>query len=162
LEQGAPTKALTMLQAAYRAEADDAQVRQRYARALQANGKVDESIALLKSDGAGPRELRLAAELQSERGDPSGASESLARAIQAEPLDPTLRTKRAELLEKAGDAAAAAAERQLAALLESGGGPGDTAEGQPDESDALGALSLDELVASFAAKLPRGDRHVVS
>jgi tetratricopeptide (TPR) repeat protein len=161
LEQGAPTHALAMLQAAYRAESDDPQVRQRYARALQANGQVEESIALLRSDGAGPRELRLAAQLQSDRGDASGASESLARAIQAEPLDPTLRTKRAELLESMGDAAAARAERQLAALLE-GGSDGDTSEGQPAESDAVGALSLDELVASFAAKLPRGERHVVS
>ena len=161
LEANAPTRALTMLQAAYRAESDDPQVRHRYARALQANGQVDESIALLRGEDAGPRELRLAAQLQSERGDAQGASESLARAIQAEPLDPTLRGKRAELLEAMGDSAAAQAERRLAALLE-GGGPGDTAGGQPSEGDAVGALSLDELVASFAAKLPRGERHVVS
>src|SRR5262249_9609688 len=66
LDQGAPTLALGMLKAAYHAESDDPIVRQRYARALQASGQTDESLALLRGEGAGARELQLAAQIQNE------------------------------------------------------------------------------------------------
>jgi tetratricopeptide (TPR) repeat protein len=160
LDQGAPTLALDMLKAAYHADSDDPTVRQRYARALQANGKTDESLALLRGEGAGARELQVAAQIQNERGDLAGASESIARAIEAEPLDPSLRAKHAELLEAVGDPQAAQSERRLVALLE--GAPAHSGVEDQHADDGAGVLSLDELMASFAAKLPRGERRIAS
>ncbi len=158
IEAGRPALALPMLEAARAADAHDRTIRQRHALALQASGRTDEAVALLAAEDAVRAELQLVAEIETARGDLAAARSALNRAVAADPLDPTLRTKSAEVLESLGDRAAAASERQIVALLEGHDARAD-AEGA---GSAIGALSLDELVTSFAAQVPRSNEQRVA
>ena len=152
LEAGDSGKAVELLRAARAASPGDAEIRHRYAQALQAGGQGEQAIAVLDTPDASAAELQLRAEIQSKQGDLPGARDALARAIEIEPLDPRLRSERARVLDQLGATDAAAEERSLAALIEGGGQAGDAA---PGARERLGALSLDELVTSFAEQVPR-------
>jgi tetratricopeptide (TPR) repeat protein len=157
LASGDAAQALPLLRDAHAADATDPIICHRYAEALSASGQPDAAAQLLEAPGAGPEDLRLAARIRSERGDLGAAKDALARALRVDPLDVSLHRQNAEVLTALGDREAAGAELQLVAGLEGERPrPGAAAE------DAIGALTLDELVTSFAAQVPRASERRVA
>jgi serine/threonine-protein kinase len=161
LEAGNGPRAVELLRSARAVAENDPVIRERYAAALHTTGALDEAASLLAAPDASAAELGMAAEIQVTRGDLPAAQLTLTRAIELEPLDPALRGQNARLMDAIGAPEAAAAERSLAALIE--GAPGGDGGAFAVQHGNLGALSLDELVASFAAQVPQvGARRVVS
>jgi tetratricopeptide (TPR) repeat protein len=130
------------------------------ALALRATGSYEDALALLRGEYESPKSLRLAAEIQQEQGDLDAAAVTMSQAIALDPDDPASRNQLALLLESMGDVAGAAAQRQWASVF-TGATPGSDAEEQTTNV-RRSLLSLDDLVLSFAQKIPAADRRAVA
>jgi tetratricopeptide (TPR) repeat protein len=156
-ESGRAAQALPLLERAHDLAPDDAGVRRSYAQTLQALGKPQAAAEILVPDAhsAPPVDLQLAASLHLALGDYDGARALLARAVQLDPADGTLRGKLATVLEHQGNESGAAAQRDIAARF-------DPAQANPaGESTEPGALSwqrqavtLEQFVSTFAVQVP--------
>jgi tetratricopeptide (TPR) repeat protein len=130
------------------------------ALALRTTGSYEEALSLLRGEFESPKSLRLAAEIQEEQGDLDAAATTMSQAIALDPDDPASRSQLALLLEGMGDAAGAAAQRQWAGVF-TGQAPGSKAE-EETTTARRSLLSLDDLVLSFAKKIPNAERRAVA
>jgi tetratricopeptide (TPR) repeat protein len=158
IESGDAERGLQLLGSARKLESD-LDTRRHLARALEKGGDPESAHAVLaelpQSEQTGADLTRMAS-LQAARGDRKAARATLERAVHRDPYDPSLRAERARLLESLGDASAAA-EREIATLLTgSRAQPGAETRFQPS------ALTLDELVNTFAVQVPGAQRRTVS
>ncbi len=153
LETGRSSQAAEALERAQRGDPADPELRFELARALHGSGRSREALALLSDDTA--RELRESARILAGQGRPAEARSALERAIALEPYHPEGQRQLAELLEARGDLEAAAEARELAAFF-----AGSLAVDSDVETEL--ALSLDALVASFAAQVVDPQRKPVA
>jgi tetratricopeptide (TPR) repeat protein len=134
--------------------------RREMAIALVATGDTSAALeirdALARETGS-EGDLRALAEIQLAQGDAEAARANFDRAIALDPYDSELRALRARVLTALGSAEAAPETEFAASLL----GRSDRAlEGGGQETSA-GALSLAELVESFAVQIPNASRRTV-
>ena len=132
------------------------------ALALRSTGSYEEALGLLRGEYESPKSLRLAAAIEEQRGNPLGAKAALDRAVALDPDDPANRSELAAMLEGMGDATGAMAQREWAAMFVGAGANSEL----PDETDTAttrrALLSLDDVVLSFAKKVPGAEGRTVA
>jgi len=147
-----PDEARPLLERARRLGPDDDD-RFALARGLRLVGSETQAYEVLVTGEPldDPRLLREAAASQRALGDLAGARESLGRAIELEPTDPTLRDALAGVLEDAGEPAAADDARVVASRL---AGEASAAGGDVSPASSAEVLAdFDALVMGFAARV---------
>jgi tetratricopeptide (TPR) repeat protein len=161
-DTGRAAEAVPLAREAHQLDPGDARTRLTLSRALRATGDADEALALLSGGSLRdhPDALAEAASLQAEKGDLDAAKRTLSRAIELQPGDAALRERLAALMEKTGDAEAAASQRKMAAALD-GDRAGEDGEKRPRRSVGS-VLSLDDLVMSFSMQLARPESRVIA
>ena len=163
-ETGRAQEALPLLEQAHAGASNNAAVRRRYARALQAVGDPRRAIEVLVPDSkkAPPLDLQLAASMRLALGDPQGARALLNRAVQLDPGDAALHEDLARVLEGQGDSAAAAAARTRASqLAQTDANPESGEISAAETPQQRQSVSFDQFVTSFAAQVASADERVV-
>jgi tetratricopeptide (TPR) repeat protein len=157
LETGRHEAARPLLERAIAQDGGDAAAKLELARLHVNAGEPDAALALLRAveltRGTTPEQLELRAQILVASGDSAGARAALERAVELDPIDPTLRLALADRAQALGDAPSASLERERAALL-ADVSPAEAARGaSPDTSADFAGIdeSLVKLALSFGA-----------